>query len=150
MNEKLIANKQITITRKIHFCSGHRVWNHESKCATMHGHNYNLYVTATANELDSIGRIIDFSILKEKIGDWIDNWWDHNFLVYEKDIDVIRALKTVPRKKEPFVCNFNPTAENMALYLLNVVCPKLMEGTGVTIMKIVLFETENCSATVEI
>ena len=34
------------ITRKLEFDAGHRVMNHESKCATCHGHRYVLEVTA--------------------------------------------------------------------------------------------------------
>lgn len=133
-------------TRKIHFCAGHRVLGHENKCATPHGHNYNVYITAEAEELDTVGRVIDFSILKEKIGGWIDHYWDHTFLVFEEDTTLIAALQSVPAHKSHFVCSFNPTAENMAEYLLNVVGPKLLVGTNVQLTKVVVEETENCSA----
>ena len=36
----------------------------------------------------------------------------------------------------------------MANYLLHVVCPKVLEGTGVRVTGVVLWETENCSAEV--
>lgn len=136
----------IRCVRKLHFCAGHRVMNHESKCATPHGHNYYAHIYAEADALDALGRVIDFSVLKEKVGSWIDLHWDHNFLVYEKDLELIRALTGVTGKKDPFICPFNPTAENMALYLLEVVCPRQLEATGVTVNKIVLYETENCYA----
>lgn len=123
--------------------------NHESKCATPHGHNYYVHVYAEADQLDSLGRVIDFSVLKEKIGSWIEEQWDHNFLVFEKDVELIKALTGVSRKKDPFVCPFNPTAENMALYLLKTVCPMQLQGTDVRVNKIVLYETENCYAEVE-
>ena len=124
--------------------------NHEGKCATAHGHNYNLWVYAEANELDDIGRIIDFSVLKEKIGGWVDEHWDHTFLVYSKDLQTIEGLKIMPQKKDPFICSFNPTAENMAAYLIHEICPQVLKGTGVTVTKITLYETENCFAEIEI
>jgi 6-pyruvoyltetrahydropterin/6-carboxytetrahydropterin synthase len=123
---------------------------HENKCATPHGHNYTAWVYAEADDLDDLGRVIDFSVLKEKIGGWIDREWDHTFLVYEKDIDTIKALKLMPRKKPDFICPFNPTAENMADYLLDIVCPSELKGTGVTVTKIKLYETENCFAEAEL
>lgn len=137
----------LTCTRMIHFCSGHRVLNHESKCATPHGHNYCAHIVAEAQSLDSIGRIIDFSVLKEKIGGWIDENWDHNFLVFEQDVEMVRALNSVETsKKKPFLCSFNPTAENMAHYLLTIVCPLQLKGCNVIVTKVILFETENCYA----
>ena len=71
----------ITCTRRFQFCAGHRVHRHESKCRNLHGHNYVLFVTVTAPELDSLGRVIDFSIIKGLVGDWIDSKWDHGFIL---------------------------------------------------------------------
>jgi len=132
----------ITCTRRLEFDYGHRVFKHESKCSHSHGHRGVVEVTALARGLDSVGRIIDFSVLKEKIGGWIDENWDHNFLVFKEDHELIAALTSVSDNRLPFICNFNPTAENMAQYLLDL-CPSLLEGTGVMITKVVLHETPN-------
>ena len=68
--------------RKIHFCYGHRVMNHESKCATLHGHNGVLWVHAQPIAgLDSVGRVIDFSIIKSVIGGWVLENWDHTMII---------------------------------------------------------------------
>lgn len=139
-------SQTVLCTRKIHFCAGHRVMGHENKCATLHGHNYYAHITAFAPKLDDIGRVIDFSVLKERIGNWIDENWDHTFLVYEKDVEVANALKKMPGNKPPFICPFNPTAEEMAKYLLNEVSPKQLEGTDVKVTRVVIYETENCYA----
>lgn len=138
----------IECSRRIQWCTGHRVLNHESKCSNMHGHNYVAIFHAVADGLDDIGRVIDFSVLKEKLGGWIDRVWDHTYIVYKADKEVIAALECVSRKKPYFVADFNPTAENMAEYLLNVVCPRELEGTGVEVRRIQLWETENCSVEV--
>lgn len=138
--------EKITCTRRIKFSSGHRVMGHENKCATPHGHNYIVDITAEAEELDSIGRVIDFSLLKKRLGGWIDEHWDHTFLIYEKDTQTIEALKLVPASKPLYICPFNPTAEEMARYLLLTIAPKVLTGTGVKITSIIVHETENCSA----
>ncbi len=130
--------------RRLQFCSGHRVYQHESKCNNPHGHNYVIFFHALAPNLDSIGRIIDFSVMKQKLGAWIDEHWDHTFICYDKDDEMINALNKVEKNKRLFLLPTNPTAENMANYLLKEICPELFKDTGITITKIELWETENC------
>jgi len=139
----------ISCTRRLHFCSGHRVVGHENKCANVHGHNYVVFIEAEA-ELDGIGRVIDFSVLKEKIGGWLDEFWDHTFIAYDaEDPELLRAIQKI-NNKLVYRLPANPTAENMAQYLLTVVCPLVLEGTGVTVTTIEIWETENCKATASI
>lgn len=140
---------KLKCSRKIHFCAGHRVFKHESKCSNPHGHNYVMWVYAEADSLDPLGRVIDFSVLKDKVGGWVDAFWDHTFLVNINDKDLLNLLQRVPEtNKRPFMCTFNPTAENMADHILNVVCPRVLHNTGVTVTKVRLYETENCFAEV--
>lgn len=141
---------KVTATRRLQWCSGHRVMGHENKCANLHGHNYVGYFTAEANDLDNIGRVVDFSVLKEKIGNWIDRQWDHTTLVYVKDHMMLQATSIVDGNKPTFVAEWNPTAENMAQYLIETVCPIVLKGTGVRVTHIKLYETENCFAEVSI
>lgn len=148
-----------TCTRRIQFCSGHRVMGHENKCAHLHGHNYVVELTAAASSLDGIGRVIDFSVLKSKIGGWIEANWDHGFVLYSGDRAALVAMEAFeaketslsPRDRPTFsqkvhTIPYNPTAENMALYLLEVVGPEVLAGTGVKLVKVVVHETENCKA----
>lgn len=137
----------ITCTRRIQFSAGHRVYGHENKCANLHGHNYVAFFHAHAPTLDSIGRVIDFSVLKHRIGSWIDEAWDHSFLFWEKDQDLWKAFSREELiTTRHYTCSFNPTAENMAHYLLNKVCPTVLADTEVMVHKVVLWETENCFA----
>lgn len=136
----------ITCTRRIQFCAGHRVHGHENKCANLHGHNWVVYVTAYAADLDTVGRIVDFSVLKERYGEWIDEHWDHGMILSHGDpwLDAIRGENEVsvyPTKL--YVTEFNPTSENLARFLLDI-GTRLMVGTGVEITKVQLYETENC------
>ncbi|MBF0198688.1 MAG: 6-carboxytetrahydropterin synthase, partial [Planctomycetes bacterium] len=55
-----------------------------------------------------------------------------------------------PSFKDIFVLPLNPTAENLAYYLLHEVCPKELKGMGVIVHKVVLWETENCYAEVDL
>lgn len=136
-----------TACRKIEFCYGHKVTNHESKCLNLHGHNAVVLVYATPiKDLDSLGRVIDFSILKTKLGGWINENWDHTMILYHKDKKTINLLNKVEKNKDIFILNQNPTAENLAHFLLWDVCPKLFKGSGVIIYKIRFWETPNCFA----
>lgn len=142
----------ITCTRRIQFCAGHRVVGHENKCANVHGHNYVVLVTAEAPGpgLDRIGRVIDFSVLKEKIGGWIDAYWDHTFISSpDESLELIRSINVVGNKL-PYQMPTNPTAENMATHLLLDICPRILEGTGIRITKVRVWETENCYADAEL
>ena len=131
--------------RKIHFCYGHRVMNHESKCATLHGHNGVLWVYVTPmQELDALGRIVDFSVVKEAVGGWVDEHWDHTMIIFKEDLKTIELLSQAPSFKGVFILDKNPTAENLAHYLLWSVCPSVLKGKGIIVHKIVFWETENC------
>lgn len=136
-----------TAVRKIHFCYGHRVMNHESKCATLHGHNGIVWVHATPmKELDQLGRVIDFSVLKDKVGGWVDQYWDHTMILFKEDTITCELVKKAPSYKEAYIMDKNPTAENLAHHLLWEICPKILKGSGVIIHQITFWETENCYA----
>ena len=135
----------ITCTRRLQFCAGHRVLNHENKCAHMHGHNYVVFFEAAVEQLDGIGRVIDFSVLKERFGDWIDQNWDHGFIYWDKDAEVKAALDAMGEERR-YEMPSNPTAENMAGHLLMHVGPELLSDTPVYLTSVRIWETENCYA----
>jgi 6-pyruvoyltetrahydropterin/6-carboxytetrahydropterin synthase len=142
-----------TCTRRLLFSAGHRIFGHEGKCKHIHGHNYEVFVTAVMKdqsfigslETDNIGRVIDFSVLKNKIGNWIEQNWDHGTILFSQDGDAIKALTSLVDQKL-FYLPYNTTAENLAKYLLEEVCPSLLKDTEVVINKIIVNETENCFA----
>lgn len=135
----------ISCTRTFSIDCGHRVFKHESKCSHLHGHTYRIETHARAlnAQLDGIGRVIDFSVLKERIGGWLDREWDHGFLVNIEDTAVLNALVALNTKK--YTLPFNPTAENIARYLLEK-SEWLLADTGVEVFKVVVHETPNCFA----
>lgn len=142
--------ESVVCTRRIEFCAGHRVVGHEGKCRNWHGHNYVLEVTARAKQsLDSVGRVIDFSVLKDRVKGWIDANWDHGMILWNKDVELLAVSRKVTGDMKTYALPTNPTAENMAAYLMREVFPRLFADTRVDIVKAVLHETPNCYATVE-
>lgn len=155
---------RITATRRLQYAIGHRVLGHEGKCAHLHGHNFVFFLTAEATPvqidasvlgdkrqrfvdgaptapLDALGRVIDFGVLKAKFDPWFSLHWDHGMVLFEKDEEAIAALRMVGGKW--FALPYNPTAENLARYVLEAVGSMLLEGTGVRLVKVVVHETEN-------
>lgn len=159
-----------TASRYHDISTGHRVVGHENKCRHLHGHNYRIHFHCSADKLDNIGRVIDFGVIKERLCMWVENNWDHKFLHWKED-PLFIALQDINSSDwnhgfgfdHPITAAlddildgslvptpFNPTAENMAQYLVEVVGPQQLAGTGVVLDKVVIEETAKCSASYEI
>jgi 6-pyruvoyltetrahydropterin/6-carboxytetrahydropterin synthase len=133
-----------TITRRLEFDAAHRVLNHESKCAKLHGHRYRAEVTVEApHGLDSIGRVIDFSQVKLLVGEWIDTHWDHGTLLHGDD-PLLPSLKEHGQKLW-IMTGRNPTAEEMAKELFQV-AQQLLDIHSIVVRRVRLYETPNCWA----
>lgn len=158
------------VIRSHEICAGHRVVGHESKCRHLHGHNYKFHFHVEADsihrhlkddfvdtELDHVGRVIDFSVVKTTLCQWLEDNWDHKFLHWEKDLLIAGlvyskcGVKTAldERDDEDFMNSlvslpFNPTAENLAQYMVEVIGPQLLDEHGVKLVKCVIEETSKC------
>jgi len=141
----------ITATRYHDISTGHRVFGHESKCAHMHGHNYRVHFTVALPErsvqVDMVGRVLDFSVIKERLCMWIEQQWDHRFLVFRDDPWAPTLTRLDP---SVVVVPFNPTAENMAAHLLFIIGPAMLTDTAAQLVNVVIEETAKCSATASI
>ncbi len=138
----------ITATRFHDFSCGHRVSGHESKCAFLHGHNYRIHFSVTAVDgslpLDQLGRVLDFSVINSRLCQFLETNWDHRFLIWTAD-PIARQLSMIDPDGVVLV-PFNPTAENIAEYLLHTVGPVALDGTGCKLVRVVVEETRKCSA----
>lgn len=135
----------ISVERYHDISCGHRVSGHESKCSHLHGHNYRIHFKVEAPQLDNIGRVLDFSVIKDKLCMWLEDNWDHKFLLWEHD-----ELHSVLKRLVPddiVTVDFNPTAENMAKYLVEEVAVDQLAGTGCVLTECKIEETRKCSAT---
>lgn len=132
-----------TVTRYHDISCGHRVCGHENKCSHLHGHNYRI-TFCCAGELDLLGRVIDFSVIKEKLCVWLEEHFDHRFLIWTEDPLADALLSLDPKVVQ---VPFNPTAENIAEYLVTVVGPEQLRGTGVKLIRCDVEETRKCTAT---
>lgn len=137
------------ITKRLEFDYGHRLIGHEGKCASLHGHRGAVEITCEG-DLDPVGRVIDFGKIKELVGAWIDTNWDHAMVLKAGDpILLVRRPEDVFGPKPPYVLQCNPSAENMADFLLGI-ATRLLEPHGVEVRRVRFFETPTCWADAEL
>lgn len=144
LKTKLEIFKMITVERYHDISMGHRVVGHENKCRHLHGHNYRIHFTCTADSLDPLGRVIDFGVIKERLCLWLEQEWDHRMMVWSEDPLLEGLQRLAP--EDLVVVPFNPTAEQMAIYLTEHIGPRQLEGTGVRLVGVRIEETRKCSA----
>lgn len=128
-------NNRITVFRKEHFNAAHRLhnpaWSAERNKAVFglcnnenfHGHNYELIVQVSGEIDPETGYLIDLKLLSDLIKEEVLNRFDHKNL----------NLDTQEFK------NLNPTAENIAVVIYQLLRAKLEEKYT---LKIRLYETE--------
>lgn len=152
--------KTVTAERYHDISCGHRVVGHESKCRHLHGHNYRVHFVCRVKEggtpLDTLGRVIDFGEIKSKLCMWLEENWDHKFLAWSEDPVIkatLLALNETLRNDSYDVFNesvvflpFNPTAENLAQYLVEVIAPQRFLDNGIELISCRIEETRKCTA----
>lgn len=82
-------------------------------------------------------------MVKERLCQWLEDHWDHRFLVWDKD-PLLEGLRALDPSVSVLPCN--PSAENMARYLGEVVGPAQLEGTGARLVVVEVEETAKCKA----
>jgi 6-pyruvoyltetrahydropterin/6-carboxytetrahydropterin synthase len=111
------------------FSSAHQLRGYRGKCENLHGHNYKIEIYARGRELNHIGLLVDFVELKEA-ADEVVNFLDHRNI----------------NELEPFVEELNPSAENLARFILERVARRVGDDR-VQIYKVRCFETPTSVAT---
>jgi len=101
----------IYVTRKIHFCAAHRLYDSSlspeanedrfGECAHQHGHNYLLEVTFAGRPDERTGMVVHLSDLDRTARERVVDLLDHKNL--NEDVDVFR--------------NVVPTVEMLAKYV---------------------------------
>lgn len=137
------------ITTRMEFDSGHRIPNHKSSCKNLHGHRYAIEVTLKGDIIDQenesdYGMVMDFKDAKELIRKTIVEPWDHAFIVFEQDFEVINFLNTLDNHKTVILKKV-PTAENMALIAMQLLKDSFQKkyAEQITPVKVRLYETPN-------
>jgi len=144
------------VTRRIEWDMAHRIPLHGGKCQYLHGHRYAAEITCRGTELDEMGAVVDFGLIKQLVGGWVDKHWDHN-TCYQVDDRWMSRLCTEARmlweddQNPPppwFALQKAPTAENLAEKLYGV-AEDLLREHKIRVVSVDLWETPNCRARYE-
>lgn len=113
--------KVMRIGREFTFDSAHHLLNYDGACANVHGHTYHLHIMLLGKVKD--GFVIDFKLLKSIVMECVISKLDH------KDLNE--------------VMDFNPTAENIAVKIWEVLDPVIDEAFKgrVVLERVKLYET---------
>ena len=127
-------NKKIAVFRKEHFNAAHRLYNPKwddatnfrvfGKCSNphYHGHNYELEVKVTGEAQADTGFVMDMKQLSDLIQQYVVERFDHKNL----NLDT------------PEFKDVNPTAENIAVVIYDLLRPHISEKQD---LRIRLYET---------
>lgn len=139
----------ITCTRRLEWDMGHRVPKHAGKCRSPHGHRYAAEITCapTNRRMTEEGFVVDFGLVKQKVGGWIDATMDHAFAVQYGDpfLGCLEALGLTEEQPKTFLMRDPPTAEHLATLVLRE-AKRLLEPHGVQAGVVRIYETPNCWA----
>lgn len=123
------------VIKAIEFCYGHRLLEYPGNCKHLHGHNGLLEVTVSATQLDKLGMVIDFAVMRDVVKKWVDTHLDHRMILCKKD----PFVPLLSNMQEPvFLMDENPTAENIA----KLICTE-MRKLDLNITEVKLWETSN-------
>lgn len=140
---------ELQITKRLEFDAGHRLPDHKSKCANVHGHRYALEVTLSGTVVEKAGvsergMVMDFSDIKSIAEVNIVEKWDHAFLVHRDDHEMVEFLARQPQQKLVILSTV-PTVENLAVEIYSVLKDKYAAryGNDLWLARIRLYETPN-------
>jgi 6-pyruvoyltetrahydropterin/6-carboxytetrahydropterin synthase len=122
-----MKSRKLGITKVFTFDSAHHLNDYQGKCKNIHGHTYKLELTLKGYT-DKNGMVIDFHDMNDIVNDQVLEQIDHKYL------------------NEVF--DFNPTCENIALWIWDEV-KKRISHTSCIVEKIVLWETPTSFITID-
>jgi 6-pyruvoyltetrahydropterin/6-carboxytetrahydropterin synthase len=126
---------KVKVSRKEHFNAAHRLFNPKwsaeknlevfGKCSNpnYHGHNYDVIVSVIGEPDPATGYVFDMKILSDLVHEYVVNKFDHKNLNLDTE----------------YFKNLNPTAENIAVVIYEILRDKIDESLD---LKITLYETE--------
>jgi 6-pyruvoyltetrahydropterin/6-carboxytetrahydropterin synthase len=104
------------------FDAAHFLNGYPGNCANIHGHTWKVEVTITGSKLDSLGMVVDFREVREKLAKVLEQF-DHVLINEIAPFDRI-----------------NPTSENLAYFIFQQM-KKQLEGFQLKLVKV--WESEN-------
>ncbi|MGV3538916.1 MAG: 6-pyruvoyl trahydropterin synthase family protein [Rufibacter sp.] len=136
---------RIRLTRRFTFEAAHALTHYDGACRHIHGHSYKLEVTIIGTPLNERnhpkdGMVLDFGDLKQLVTAYVLEPLDHALVLPENSSPgLLSQLKAQDQKL--LLLPFQPTCENLLLYVKDQLQPLLPEHVQLHSLK--LWETEN-------
>lgn len=137
------------ITTRLEFDAGHRIPSHKSQCRNLHGHRYAIEITLSGDIIQQEGcsdqgMVMDFSDVKAIARKTVVDVWDHAFLVYRGDAEILNFLNSLPGHRT-VIMDSVPTAENMAVEAFRILKSHYhgTYGNHLKLERVRLYETPN-------
>ena len=111
------------------FEAAHHIKNYPGKCARLHGHNWIVEAIVQGENLNELGILIDFKILKGELKKVLDEF-DHQYL----------------NELELFA-NQNPTAENIAKEVFDKLATAEIFNGAAKLKSVTVYESPKSSVT---
>ncbi|MBZ0165689.1 MAG: 6-carboxytetrahydropterin synthase QueD [Candidatus Omnitrophica bacterium] len=105
--------------------SAHLLRGYPGKCKDLHGHTWKIEVFLGADQLNELGMVQDFAILKKQFKDFLATL-DHKYL---NDLEYFQTV--------------NPTAENIAKYIFDQFAPVV---APLALKRVQVWESDMASA----
>ena len=132
---------KIRVTKEFDFEMAHALWNYDGACKNIHGHSYKLFVTLFGVPIDNkndpkFGMVLDFKDLKRMIKGPVVDFLDHSLVVYsEAEGESLTAVRKMYEKVHVF--DFQPTCENLVVYIVEIIRPLLSRDLELHSIKLV-------------
>ncbi len=110
------------------FAAAHQLKGYGGKCENLHGHNWIVEVGVEGTELDEVGLLLDFKILKNHVDDLLEEF-DHKFL-----------------NDHEWFKDRNPSSEYLCRYLHEQICARI-DTPGLTVSFVRVWESDDAAAT---
>jgi 6-pyruvoyl-tetrahydropterin synthase len=131
-----MIKKQVTIKTK--FAGAKRLTQYEGKCQNLHGYEHIIEASFTAEEANGI--VLDFYAAHAALNKWLYENWDHTVLLNKSDEKLGQFIAEYTGQKI-YYFDFEPTAENLAEYLLIKILPQILPNAKALSVK--LYDNEN-------
>lgn len=126
----------------------HALWNYDGVCKHIHGHSYKLFITIAGEPIEDpddpkLGMVMDFGDLKKIVKGPVVDFLDHS-LVLNRDAEDAIPDDSNQMYTKVHLFDFQPTCENLVLYIANKILPLL--SPGIDLYSVRLYETASSYA----
>ncbi|MCB1827642.1 MAG: 6-carboxytetrahydropterin synthase [Coxiellaceae bacterium] len=139
-------------TELAEFSAAHRlIKGYQGKCRHLHGHNYRIFVTFSAAQLDEFDFVVDFGDVKELCNQWVQDNWDHSVIISSDDEELLQFARAHQQHHYVIPNGLNTTVEVLAKTLFTLMAPLVKERISeknptISLTEVEIWETKHSCA----